>query len=178
VNTAPGKANGFLAGHVDRLCSSYARLLGRALIEVPDSGETRAEALFNADFAVLSSGLEADPLFNYANRTALGLFELDWSQLIATPARESAATDNQAKREQLMQQVRAHGYIEDYAGVRISAGGHRFMIECATVWNVVDDDDRYHGQAAMFPRWRNLEFSTRIARLVNAIRVRSIVGPV
>lgn len=156
MNTTPGRANGFLAQHIDRLCSSYARLLGRALVDVPGSGETRAEAVFNADFAVLSSGLEADPLFNYANRTALGLFELTWSQLLATPARESAETENQAKREQLMQQVREHGYIEDYAGVRVSTSGRRFMIECATVWNVVDDDGRHHGQAAMFPRWRDL----------------------
>ena len=156
MNIAPGSANGFLAEHIDRLLLSYARLLGHALIDFPGSGEARAEAIYNADFAVLSSGLEPDPLFNYANRTALGLFELDWSQLLATPARESAESENQAKREQLMQQVRAHGYIEDYAGVRVSASGRLFMIECATVWNVVDDDGCYHGQAAMFPRWRDV----------------------
>ena len=120
------------------------------------SGAARAEAVFDADFAVLSSGLEADPLFNYANRTALGLFELDWPRLLATPARESAEAENQAKREQLMQHVRDRGFIEDYTGVRVAAGGRRFMIEGATVWNVVDDDGRYYGQAATFSRWRDL----------------------
>lgn len=156
MSTAPGPANDFLARHIDRLCSSHARLLGRVLIDFPGAGAARAEAVFNAEFAVLSSGLEADPLFNYANRTALGLFELDWSRLLASPARESAEPDNQAKREQLMQQVRTHGAIEDYAGVRVSANGRRFMIEGATVWNVVDEAGRYHGQAATFPRWREL----------------------
>ncbi len=156
MNTAPGPSNDFLAGHVDRLCSSHARLLGRALIDFPGAGAARAEAVYNAEFAVLSSGLEADPLFNYANRTALRLFELDWSRLLASPARESAEPDNQAQREKLMQQVRTHGAIEDYAGVRVSANGRRFMIEGATVWNVVDEDGRYHGQAATFPRWREL----------------------
>jgi len=156
VNGAPGPANRFLAEHIDRLCSSHARLLGRALIDTPLSGAARAEAVFNADFAVLSSGLEADPLFNYANRTALDLFELDWPRLLAPPARESAAAENQAKREQLMQQVRARGFFEDYTGVRVAAGGRRFMIEGATVWNVVDDDGRYYGQAATFSRWRDL----------------------
>lgn len=156
MSSAPGAANRFLADHVDRLCASYARLLGRALIDTPLSGAARAKAVFNADFALLSSGLEADPLFNYANRTALGLFELDWARLLTTPARESAEPENQAKREQLMQQVRAQGYIEDYTGVRVAASGRRFVIERATVWNVVDADDRYYGQAATFGRWRDL----------------------
>jgi hypothetical protein len=156
VSTAPGPANGFLVEHIDRLCASYLRLLGRALIDTPLSGAARAQAVFNADFAVLSSGLESDPLFNYANRTALDLFDLDWPRLLATPARESAEPENQAKRDQLMQQVRTQGYIEDYTGVRVAASGRRFVIECTTVWNVVDADDRYYGQAATFSRWRDL----------------------
>ena len=52
--------------------------------------------------------------------------------------------------------MRTQGAIEDYAGVRVSANGRRFMIEGATVWNVVDEDGRYYGQAATFPRWREL----------------------
>lgn len=156
MNAVPGPANSFLVEHVDHLCASYSRLLGRSLIDTRLSGATRAQAVFNADFALLSSGLETDPLFNYANRTALDLFELDWQRLLTIPARESAEADKQAKREQLMQQVRTQGFIEGYTGVRVAASGRRFMIECATVWNVVDADDRYFGQAAMFRNWRDL----------------------
>lgn len=154
MSAAP--ANDFLAEHVDRLCGSFARLLGRPLIDTPLSGAERAEAVFNANVVVLSSGLEADPLFNYANRIALDVFEFDWQRLLATPARESAEPENQAKREQLMQQVRTQGYIEGYTGVRVAASGRRFMIEDATVWNVIDTDGRYFGQAATFASWRDL----------------------
>lgn len=156
MSDAPGPGNGYRVAHVDRLCDSFHRLLGHPLIDSANSGEQRAAAIFDAEFVVLSSGLEADPLFNYANRTALGLFELEWAQLVALPARESAEPENQATREQLMQQVREQGYIDNYAGVRISATGRRFVIERATVWNVIDEDGALHGQAATFSQWRVL----------------------
>ena len=41
--------------------------------------------------------------------------------------------------------VSAHGYIDDYSGVRISASGRRFVIRDAVVWNVVDAQGRHHG---------------------------------
>jgi len=46
--------------------------------------------------------------------------------------------------------------IDDYAGVRISKHGRRFMIEQATVWNLIDGHGKYCGQAAMFGVWRML----------------------
>ena len=153
---APSAANGWLVEHAERLCDSHERLLGEPLAGVTGSGTTRAERLFEADAAVLSSGLEDDPLFNYANRTALTLFELDWPRLVALPARESAEADLQAKRARLMQDVAARGFIRDYSGVRISATGRRFVIENATVWNVTDTDGTACGQAATFASWRFL----------------------
>lgn len=46
--------------------------------------------------------------------------------------------------------MRCEGYIDDYAGVRITADGRRFAIAGATVWNLIDGDGTLHGQAACF----------------------------
>ena len=41
-------------------------------------------------------------------------------------------------RAEFLHQVARHGFIENYSGVRIAKDGSRFLIEQATVWNVVD----------------------------------------
>ena len=154
---APCAENDWLAPHVRLLCDSHQRLTGRALLGPCNADEddvTLARRAFDAPAALLSHGLEADPLFNYANRTALGLFELDWAALIAMPSRASAEALKQEERARLMQRVLERGYIDDYSGVRIARSGRRFVIEQATVWNVLDADGRLHGQAATFAAWR------------------------
>ena len=45
------------------------------------------------------------------------------------------------------------GFIDDYTGVRISASGRRFRIDKAVVWNLVDQEGLYRGQAACFDAW-------------------------
>ncbi len=152
----PAADNAYLANHVGILLESFERLIGRPLLSPLDSPASTAQAIFNADFAVLSSGTEPDPLFNYANRTALSLFELDWNSLVVLPARESAERTHQSTRAKLMQQVQETGVIEDYSGVRISAGGRRFLIEHATIWNVIDANGTIQGQAATFSQWRDV----------------------
>ena len=156
MTSRPAADNEYLANHVGILLYSFERLIGRSLISSLNSPTATAQVIFNADFAVLSSGTESDPLFNYANRTALCLFELDWDSLVVLPARESAEQDHQNTRAKLMQQVQETGFIENYSGVRISAGGRRFMIEGATVWNVIDAEGMIHGQAATFSHWRDV----------------------
>lgn len=156
MSEAPCAANGFLADRIALLNDSHMQLMGRPLIAGEASPETVAKAVFEAPFVVLSSGTETDPLFNYANLTALELFELDWASLIALPARKSAEADHQNTRAALMRRVQDNGFIENYSGVRISAGGRRFTIERATVWNVVDAGGHLHGQAATFDDWTYL----------------------
>lgn len=147
----PGPDNGWHAAHVRLLLDSHARIVGRALCE-----ETDPRAVFEADFVLLSHGTETDPIFNYANRLALARFELDWARFVSTPSRESAEPARQAERERFMQRVREHGYVDDYSGVRVSSTGRRFVIERATVWNLVDAHGVLHGQAAAFRDWRAL----------------------
>ena len=127
--------------------------MDQPLITVDSGAIERIEALFAAPFALVSHGVEADPIFNFGNQVALSLFELTWEQFTALPSRESAEPVNQAERQRLLEQVTQNGYISDYRGVRISATGKRFLIEDATVWNLVDELGRYRGQAAMFDKW-------------------------
>ena len=113
-----------------------------------------ARALYQADFAVVSHDTQPDPVFNYANLAAQRVFEMDWETFTQLPSRLSADSTNRDERARLMERVRRDGYIDDYSGVRISATGKRFMISRATVWNVVDIEGRYLGQAACFMQSR------------------------
>lgn len=145
----------YYLGHADLLCRSYERLTGRPLLS-PASTEAQARALFGASFALVSHGVEDDPVFNYANRTALQLFEMTWERFTALPSRRSAEAANREERARLLAQVSSHGYIDDYCGVRISSSGKRFLIEEAVVWNLIDERGGYHGQAAVFDKWSYL----------------------
>jgi hypothetical protein len=140
---------------VTRLLASYRRWTGEDLLP-PAAPREQARGLWEAPFAVLSHGLGADPLFNYGNATALGLFEYDWETFIHLPSRRSAETGNQQERAQVLEQVRRDGYSRGYRGVRISAGGRRFLIGNAVVWNLLDEAGNYYGQAASFDRWEYL----------------------
>lgn len=150
----PGPDNDWAVAQVDLLCTSHARLTGRDL--AGGSGVARAAAVYAAPYALLSHGIESDPLFNYGNATALSLFEFAWEDFVRLPSRASAEPALQSARARLMERVLAEGWIDDYSGVRIAASGRRFLIENVTVWNVLDDGGHLHGQAALIHRWRDL----------------------
>jgi len=135
------------------IVDSFERLTGRPLLAAGDA----ADALWTAPFVVLAHGTEADPIFFYGNRLALSLFELTAEQLVAMPSRLSAEAPDRDERARLLDEVTRHGFIGDYAGVRVSASGRRFRIERATVWNLVDAAGGLHGQAAAFSDWSPLD---------------------
>ena len=149
--------NDVLREHGRLICRSYQRYTGKTLSSCELDPVEPVIALFEAPFALVSHGIEEDPIFNFANRTALELFEVSWSQCIRLPSRMSAEAVNRVERQRLLDRVTRHGYVDDYRGVRISSTGRKFLIENAAVWNIVDDRGRYHGQAAAFSRWSYLE---------------------
>lgn len=154
LSQPPSAGNHYHHAHVVLLCDSYRRLLHKPLLDSDD--RELGERLYHADFALLSHDTAGDPLFNYANRQALDLFELNWQELIAMPSRHSAEAVNREERERLLAEVTRQGYIEDYAGIRIARSGRRFWIRQAVVWNVIDHQGHYHGQAACFKDWQFL----------------------
>lgn len=139
------------------LCDSFARLLGRPLLpDLPHDNRALALALYHATPVIVSHGIEADPVFWFANRTAQRLWELDWQRFTRMPSRQSVAADEHEDREELLRRARERGYISDYRGVRISASGRRFRIEDVVLWNLTDDAGRRVGQAATFSTWAYL----------------------
>ncbi len=153
----PGEHNQYLQQHVARLLSSLTHWTGRNLIDPDFPPAEQARRLFYAPFALLSHDTAPDPLFNYANQTALTLFGLTWEELINLPSRLSAEPIHQAERKRLLETVARQGYIDDYRGIRVAKSGRRFVIEQATVWNLLDEKNAPCGQAAMFNQWRFLD---------------------
>ena len=145
-----------LTAHLHLLHSSFRHYVGRDLAELPWQGVNTAQALDNAPFVLLSHNTAADPIFTYGNRKALEVFEMEWETLTNLPSRYSAEALAREEREHLLQTVNRQGYIDNYAGVRISSSGRRFLIRQAIVWNLRDAQGHYAGQAAYFDQWEYL----------------------
>jgi len=155
VNTAPWNEPRIVEWS-QLLLDSYRHYIGNDLIERTPDAEQQARTLFEASFVVVSHGVEPDPILNYANQTALDLWELSWDRFIKTPSRLTAEPDERAERERLLTQARAEGYYDGYRGVRISSTGRRFRVEQALIWTVIDSAGKPIGQAATFSQWSHL----------------------
>jgi PAS domain S-box-containing protein len=145
----------FLLKQSQLLVTSYHHWSGLNLID--DSDADHVKALQNAPYAVASHNADVDPLFNYANQQALQLFGMQAEDMLGLPSRYSAEAMLREARAEFLHQVSTHGYIDDYSGVRIAKDGSRFLIEQATVWNVIDIKTKeYFGQAVIIKAWNAL----------------------
>lgn len=145
----------FLVRHSLLLMSSYQHWTGDVLVKADDV----VQGLMNAPFAIASHQAGDDPMFNYANDQALALFKMAPEEMLGLPSRFSAEPMLREARAEFLHQVSTHGFIENYSGVRIAKDGSRFLIEQATVWNVVDvnaDVNKVLGQAVVIKAWRAL----------------------
>ena len=129
------------------VAASFERLVGRPLVE---PGGDVIEQMWRTPQVILAHGTQTDPVFFFGNLSALDCFETDLDRLLTMPSRLSAEAPLREERQALLDRVAAHGFIDDYAGVRISAKGRRFRIEQAVVWTVTDDSGVRIGQAATF----------------------------
>ena len=155
----PGPDNDYHARLVTLLCQSLIHWGGPNLVP-PDIPEPdAARFLYHAPFVLVSHDTRPDPVFQYGNETALRLFEMSWEEFTNLPSRLSAETLHQDDRNRLLAEVSAHGMIRNYAGIRISRGGHRFRIRNGMVWNLLGADGRACGQAACFKHWDSVSSS-------------------
>ena len=136
-----------------RIIQSYYHWTGRELISMIGTPQLLAARLLHHPAIVISHGAEPDPILNYGNRAALMLWEMSWKEFTTTPSRLTAEPMHREERARLLAQVTTHGYMEDYQGIRISRSGRRFLVEQATVWNLLDENGNRSGQAATFDRW-------------------------
>lgn len=137
----------------DLLAGSFARLVGRPLVEPPEGAEWLYE---HAPFAVLAHDLGPDPRFVYANRAAQRLFEYDWDEFMTVRSALSAKPVDRAERARLLAAVERDGFISDYSGTRVAKSGRMFRIEQGIVWQMVDQAGHAIGQAACFGEWHDL----------------------
>jgi PAS domain-containing protein len=155
--SCPSEENRFLACHAAILRDSFRHWTGRELTPPGMSDDEAARYLYHAPVALLSHDASPDPVFDYANETALELFGWSWEEITHMPSRLSAEPVARAERERLLRTVVEQGYIEDYCGVRIDRCGRRFRIENATLWNLLGPSGILCGQAALIRRWTFLE---------------------
>lgn len=146
-----------LIAHSECLIRSLARWTGRDLTPGVSDPRERARLLFEAPYVLVSHGTEADPIFNYGNRSSLSLWDISWNELTRMPSRLTAEAPNREERARLLERVTRDGFIADYSGVRISKTGRRFRIAEATVWNLLTPAGQPCGQAAMFATWTFLD---------------------
>ncbi|NJR39135.1 MAG: MEKHLA domain-containing protein [Leptolyngbyaceae cyanobacterium CSU_1_4] len=148
-----------------RLLKSFQHWTGRSLLnrsDLPGSSglaesarlEKMAQDLFEAPFVMVAHGTEPDPIFNYGNRQAPELWELDWQSFTQMLSRQSAAQGEQEARQKLLAAAKQKGYISDYRGMRTSSTGKQFWIENVILWNVLDEQHQPCGQAATFSQWQ------------------------
>lgn len=149
----PCENNCYLEKHISLLRSSYLKLTGLHLVDPQLSDFEAAEQIFNAPFAIVSHNTDPEPVFNYANRTAMTLFEMSWQEFTSMTSKSSAEPMNRKDRDRLLEQVRTKGFAQNYEGIRISKKGKRFIIKNVTVWNLIDEQGHYQGQGAIYDRW-------------------------
>ncbi len=134
------------------LAGSYQHWKGEALVagQATLSPEALGAALFEMPEPLVAHGVEADPIFCFGNRAALTLWEMRWEDFTRLPSRMSAppASATQQDRNRLMAEALTKGFVDDYAGLRVSATGRLFEIRDTVLWNVVDGQGRRLGQAA------------------------------
>jgi hypothetical protein len=145
-----------IIAHSALLISSFRARVGRDLILSSADAARDTQTLFDAPFALLSHATQEDPVLNYGNATALRLWEMTFADFTQMPSRLTAEPMLREERQRLMEEAARKGYIDDYAGIRISATGKRFLISNVILWTVSDAQGAKHGQAAVFDRWEEV----------------------
>ena len=92
---------------------------------------------------------DTNSLFNYANDAALNIFKTNWNDMIGKHSSLSADSQEQDERNNLLAKVATLGFFDGYKGKRKAFDGSFFHIYNATVWNIVDGANNYHGQAVI-----------------------------
>jgi hypothetical protein len=139
--------------HALLLNQSYRHWLGEYLVEQQDPGEVLS-ALNTADFAVVSHGLEADPIFNYGNLQALSCFGYEHLKFLQLPSRSTMPDEavNQSQQP-LLSQLEEQGFATIAQDTRVTSGGRKFVVDRGVVWKLIDNLGRIHGHATRRDEW-------------------------
>jgi hypothetical protein len=135
------------------LAESYFRLVGQSLTPEGMTAEQGMRWLYeDASFVILAHNTAPDPVFIYGNKAAQRRFGYEWEELTRLPSRLSAEAPERGERQRFLERVARDGFVTGYVGIRIAKSGKRFRIKNATVWQLIDTEGTYRGQAAMLPQ--------------------------
>lgn len=149
----PSSENSYLKDYIHQITGSLKKLANIEIVDFSLSLEDQAQQAFNSDYVLLAHNASNEPIFNYANQTALRLFEMSWAEFTSMSSKYSAESDERGKREQFLAEVTEKGYSKNYSGIRISKTGRRFEIKNVILWNVYDSENNRIGQAALFDEY-------------------------
>jgi hypothetical protein len=138
------------------IANSYSSWTKKELLTSDLDHRETAFFMYHAPFAIVSHGIQADPIFNFANLKAQELWKLDWESFTEMPSRLSAEAISVEERQRALDEASKNGFISSYNGIRISSKGDRFRIKDAVLWNLIDDNGIFCGQAVMFYQWEFL----------------------
>lgn len=155
----PSTENNYLKDYIHRITSSLKELANIEIVDFSLSLEEQAKQAFHSNYVLLAHNGANEPVFNYANKTALSLFEMSWEEFTNMPSKYSAESDERGKREKFLTEVAEKGYSKNYSGIRISKTGRRFEIKNVILWNVYDSKNNRIGQAAMFEEYNYINTS-------------------
>ena len=73
--------------HVTLIIESYERICKKSF-PIPGSKSNPLESVHHSsEYAIVSHGLQKDPIFNYANLAAQKLWKLSWEEFIQLPSK-------------------------------------------------------------------------------------------
>ena len=139
--------------HSILLNNSFFYWTKKYLINPVPPAQDLARLFYTAPFVLVSHGIEADPVFNYANKTAQDLWKFTWEEFIKTPSRLSADPTALVNRSELFEKADQQGFAGNYSGIRITKNKRKFLMKDAILWKVIDENGHNYGHAAVFWDW-------------------------
>lgn len=138
--------------HTRLMLETYRKWTGKDLLEEYLDDASNSFLLYHAPFAVISHGVEEDPVFNYANLKAQEVWKMTWEDFTVMPLRLTIEETGTIQRQKYLEEVQQKGFIENESCIRVSGNSGRFRVQDLTLWNLEDGQGMFHGQAAMFTR--------------------------
>jgi len=132
---------------------SYKKFTGKALLEETVGVDSLADLHVSEHYAVLSHGIQDDPIYNYFNKGALLTFEYPEEEIYKLPSRYSAPDGEIRKdRSGLIRASVEKGFTVYTSAVRRTKTGKLFKINDGRLWNVYNTNGERVGQTAFFDR--------------------------
>ncbi len=133
-----------------RIDKSFQELNGNPLPSPPDIPDRYTWLHENAPYSILAHNADTDPHFVYANVYALSCFKYTSEEMLSLLSRLSAAEQDRAERQRLLEIVKRNGIAYAYEGPRVDKYGNSFMIYDGVLWQLADADNKIWGQGALF----------------------------